>query len=71
MSGGTRILELQQVTKRLGGLQVLRGVTFGVQAGTITGLIGPNGAGKTTTLNVIASASIGGTRSPAAFSRCL
>jgi branched-chain amino acid transport system ATP-binding protein len=53
LSGGTRILELQQVTKRLGGLQVLRGVTFGVQAGTITGLIGPNGAGKTTTLNII------------------
>jgi branched-chain amino acid transport system ATP-binding protein len=53
LSGGTLILELQQVTKQLGGMQVLRGVTFGVHAGTITGLIGPNGAGKTTTLNVI------------------
>jgi ABC-type branched-subunit amino acid transport system ATPase component len=47
------ILELQQVTKRLGGVQALAGVSFAVEAGSITGLIGPNGAGKTTTLNVI------------------
>jgi ABC-type branched-subunit amino acid transport system ATPase component len=53
LTSGTPILELRQVTKQLGGIHVLRGVTFSVRAGTITGLIGPNGAGKTTTLNII------------------
>jgi ABC-type branched-subunit amino acid transport system ATPase component len=47
------MLELEGITKRLGGNLVLNGVSFSVRPGTITALIGPNGAGKTTTLNVI------------------
>jgi lipooligosaccharide transport system ATP-binding protein len=35
------------------GVQALRGLTFGVQPGTIFGLLGPNGAGKSTTMRML------------------
>jgi len=47
------ILQVQDVTKRFGGLQALTEVSFDLRAGEILGLIGPNGAGKTTLFNVI------------------
>jgi branched-chain amino acid transport system ATP-binding protein len=47
------LLELDQVSKRFGGLTAVRDLSFGVEEGEIRGLIGPNGAGKTTTFNVI------------------
>lgn len=38
----------------LGGHEVLRGVTFEIEKGTITGLIGPSGGGKSTLLKILA-----------------
>ncbi len=47
------LLTVNDVTLRFGGIVALDGVSFDVEAGTISGLIGPNGAGKTTVFNVI------------------
>jgi branched-chain amino acid transport system ATP-binding protein len=47
------LLELQKVSKRFGGLQAVRDLSFNVNEGEILGLIGPNGAGKSTLFNLI------------------
>ena len=47
------LLEVDDVTRRFGGIIALEEVSFEVDEGEIVGLIGPNGAGKTTAFNVI------------------
>jgi ABC-type branched-subunit amino acid transport system ATPase component len=47
------VLEVKSLSLSFGGLRVLKGVSFGVEAGTITSLVGPNGAGKTSVFNII------------------
>jgi branched-chain amino acid transport system ATP-binding protein len=47
------LLEVDNLTRRFGGLSAVSDLTFSVEEGEIRGLIGPNGAGKTTTFNVI------------------
>jgi branched-chain amino acid transport system ATP-binding protein len=47
------LLEVDNVSKRFGGIVALDSVSFEAAAGEIVGLIGPNGAGKTTAFNVI------------------
>ncbi|HXB56243.1 MAG TPA: ABC transporter ATP-binding protein [Vicinamibacteria bacterium] len=49
----TPLLELDDVSKRFGGLMAVRRMSFRLQKGEILGLIGPNGAGKTTIFNLI------------------
>lgn len=50
------ILEVKNLSKRIGGKQILADVSFSVQRGEVLALIGPNGAGKTTTLKCIINA---------------
>ncbi len=52
-AGANRILEIQNVTLRFGGVVALNEVDFHINEGEILGLIGPNGAGKTTCFNVM------------------
>lgn len=45
---------IENLMKTFDGKEVLKGVSFEVKKGSITGFIGPNGAGKTTTIKIIA-----------------
>ncbi len=44
---------IEDLQKRYGALEALKGVSFEVASGEIFGLLGPNGAGKTTTLRCL------------------
>ena len=48
------LLELDHVSRRLSGRQVLHDVSFSLQRNDVSGLLGVNGAGKSTTLAIIA-----------------
>jgi ABC-type branched-subunit amino acid transport system ATPase component len=47
------LLELKNVSKAFGGLQVISGLDFHVDENEIVSVIGPNGAGKTTLFNLV------------------
>jgi branched-chain amino acid transport system ATP-binding protein len=47
------ILEAVNLAKSFGGVDAVRGVSFGVSAGELVAMIGPNGAGKTTCFNLL------------------
>ncbi len=49
----TRILDVDKLTLKFGGLTALDEVSFHINEGEILGLIGPNGAGKTTCFNAM------------------
>jgi ABC-2 type transport system ATP-binding protein len=46
-------LAVRDLTKHFGAVRAVRGVTFEVPPGGVTGFLGPNGAGKTTTLRAL------------------
>lgn len=50
---GEKLVEIDDLTVKFGGLTALDGVTFDIRRGEILGLIGPNGAGKTTCFNAM------------------
>jgi branched-chain amino acid transport system ATP-binding protein len=47
------MLKVENLKVSYGHIEVLKGISFGVEAGEIVALIGGNGAGKTTTLSTI------------------
>ena len=47
------IVQVENLTKKYGAVEALRGVSFEVHAGEVFGLLGPNGAGKTTTIEIL------------------
>ncbi|HVX29253.1 MAG TPA: ATP-binding cassette domain-containing protein, partial [Nitrolancea sp.] len=49
------ILEVNDLHKTFDEREVVRGVSFHIDAGEIFGLLGPNGAGKSTTINMLAT----------------
>ncbi|MDO8288446.1 MAG: ABC transporter ATP-binding protein [Parvibaculum sp.] len=52
----TLLLDVQNVTKRFGGVTANDGVSLQVRTGQIAGLIGPNGSGKSTLFSAIMGA---------------
>jgi zinc/manganese transport system ATP-binding protein len=53
LSGGERLLDIEDVSVWLSGREVLHDVSFSIAPGEFTGLIGANGAGKTTLFRVV------------------
>lgn len=47
------MLEVENLSKRFGGVTAVDACSLSLQPGRITGLIGPNGSGKTTVFNLI------------------
>jgi branched-chain amino acid transport system ATP-binding protein len=50
------MLEIQNLTKRFGGLTAVHDVSINFERNKINAIIGPNGAGKTTFFNLISGA---------------
>lgn len=48
-----KVLKVNSMTQRFGGLTALENVSMEVSSGEIVGVIGPNGAGKTTLFNCV------------------
>jgi len=53
LGSGETVVSVDSLSKRYGDVLALDGLTFSLQAGTVTGFLGPNGAGKTTALRLL------------------
>jgi ABC-2 type transport system ATP-binding protein len=47
------VLQVEDLVKRYGDVQAVRGLSFSVAEGEVFGLLGPNGAGKTSTIEIM------------------
>jgi len=47
------VLQVENLVKRYGDVEAVRGVSFSVSEGEVFGLLGPNGAGKTSTIEIL------------------
>jgi ABC-2 type transport system ATP-binding protein len=48
-----KIIQVNNLIKKYGDFEAVKGISFDVSQGEIFGLLGPNGAGKSTTLEII------------------
>lgn len=49
----SKAIEVDNLTKRFGPIEAVKGISFEVEAGELFGFLGPNGAGKTTTISML------------------
>ncbi|MGG2093036.1 ABC transporter ATP-binding protein [Bacillus sp. S13(2024)] len=50
---GNVVVKLENVHKKIGSTEIIRGLSFEVQEGEVYGFLGPNGSGKTTTIRMM------------------
>jgi len=53
VSNGGYMIRLQDLQKRYGEIDALRGISASIERGEVVGLLGPNGAGKTTAMKIL------------------
>lgn len=49
------MIQIQDLRKRYGRMEALKGLTMEIERGTVFGFVGPNGAGKSTTMSILAT----------------
>src|SRR5204863_2372227 len=49
----SRPVEFHDLSKQFGGVAAVEHLSFGIEAGRVTGFLGPNGAGKSTTIRAL------------------
>ena len=52
------MIEIENLTKKFGDLQVLKGVNLTIEKGEVISIVGSSGAGKTTLLQLIGTLEI-------------
>lgn len=55
MAKNGNVIEIKNLKKSYGSNEVLKGINFSVERGTMLALLGPNGAGKTTTVKILST----------------
>ncbi len=50
---GNTVISVNELTKKYGEIEAVRGIDFEVTAGETFGFLGPNGAGKSTTIKIL------------------